>query len=179
MRILRLLASVGTLTCATASLSLMHHGHIVMFLTDVRARLRGSKELTGARIRQESSKLEVGFGEPDVHYVVAVHRKTRSLEVGLHFEGDQAENERRLQALANRAGTLRSRLGKNFELEQLNRTWTRVHDSTVLSSGDWSPKRELTPEVVEATARKLLRFIRVLRPMVERDSKGRDSHDAG
>jgi hypothetical protein len=56
------------------------------------------------------------------------------------------------------------------ELERWDRSWTRVHDSTVLSSGDWSPKRDLTPKVVDETAKKLLRFVRVLQPMVERDA---------
>lgn len=166
MRWARLGAECTALALAATAVSLLHHGHIVMFLTDVRARLRRAKELDGAQIRQEMSKLEMHFGEPDLHYVVAVHRKTRSLEVGLHFEGSREDNERRLQALADRSATLRSRLGNNIELEQWNRTWTRVHDSTVLTRGDWSPKRDLTPELVEDTARKLLRFIRVLQPMV-------------
>ena len=168
MRLMRLGAELTALTLACIAVSLLHHGHIVMFLTDVRARLRGAKELDGARVRQESSKLEVHFGDPDVHYIVAVHRKTRSLEVGLHFEGERDENERRLQVLADRSRTLRSRLGTNIEMEQWGRSWTRVHDSTVLSRGDWSPKRDLTPAVVEETARKLLRFIRVLQPMFEK-----------
>jgi hypothetical protein len=170
VRWVRLGAQVTCVLIAATAVSLLHHGHIVMFLTEVRARIRRAKELEGARVREESSKLEIDFGLPDAHYVVAVHPKTRSLEVGLHFEGAARENERRLQALAERAGTLRSRLGTNVELERWDRSWTRVHDSTVLSSGDWSPKRDLTPKVVDETAKKLLRFVRVLQPMVERDA---------
>jgi hypothetical protein len=173
MRLMRLTAEFAALAIACIAVSLLHHGHIVMFLTDVRARLRGAKELEGGRVLQEPSKLEVHFGNPDVHYIVAVHRKMRSLEVGLHFEGERDENERHLQVLADRARTLRSRLGPNIEMEHWGRSWTRVHDSTVLSRGDWSPKRDLTPALVERTARKLLRFVRVLQPMVEKRAVSR------
>jgi hypothetical protein len=168
MRLLRLCAEFAALTFTCIAVSLLHHGHIVMFLTDVRARLRGAKEIDGGRVRQEPSKLEVSFADPDTHYIVAIHRKTRSLEVGLHFEGSAVDNERRLQAIADRAGTVRARLGANVELERWGRTWTRVHDSTLLSGDDWSPKRDLTPSLAHATARRLLRFVRVLQPMVER-----------
>ena len=159
---------------ATSFVALMHHGHIAMFLTDVRAGLRGRKELAGARIRQEPSKLEIDFGDPATHYIVAVHRKQRALEVGLHFEGERDENERRLQMLADRGGVLKSRLGGGIEMEHLGRGWTRVHDTTVLSRGDWSPRRDLTPDVVRDTTRKLLRFIRVLQPMVKRSTRERN-----
>ena len=59
-------------------------------------------------------------------------------------------------------------------MENWGRSWTRVHDSTVLSRGDWSPKRDLTPALVEETARKLLRFIRVLQPVVGKGSASRN-----
>jgi hypothetical protein len=155
-------------------ITLLHHGHIVMFLTDVRAQLRGRKEMDGARIRQEPSKLEIDFGDPDTHYIVAVHRKQRSLEVGLHFEGERDENERRLQMLADRGDMLRSRLGASIEMEHWGRGWTRVHDTTVLSSEDWSPKRDLTQAMVLDTARRVLRFVRVLQPLVKRLARGCD-----
>jgi hypothetical protein len=61
---------------------------------------------------------------------------------------------------------LRSRLGSDIELEQWTRSWTRVHHTTVLGRGDWSPKRDLTPELVEETSRRLRHFIRVLQPIV-------------
>jgi hypothetical protein len=154
---------VGAVASAVA---LLHHGHIVMFLTDVRARLSGRKEMEGARVRQEPSKLEIDFGDAATHFIVAVHRKQRSLEVGLHFEGGREDNERRLRALAERADTLRRQLGHGVEMDQWHRSWTRVHETVVLSGDDWSPKRDLTPEVVDETANRVLRFIRVLRPIV-------------
>jgi len=162
---------------ACHAVAFLHHGHIVMFLSDVLERLRRDQqgELDGARVRQESSKLQVDFGEPSVHYVVAVHRKTRSLEVALHFEGDRDDNQRHLRELSERK-SLPSRLGKGLEMEQWTRDWTRVHRTTVLSRGDWSPKRDLTPDLVQQTARTLLRFIRLLRPLVEREPRAGKSH---
>lgn len=169
-----LAAKIVLMAIVACFVALLHHGHIVMFLTDVRAQLRGRKELQGARIRQESSKLEIDFGDPDTHYVVAVHRKQRSLEVGLHFEGERDENERQLQELAERCDALRSRLGGDIDIEHWGRGWTRVHDTTVLSSEDWSPKRDLTQAMVLDTARRVLRFVRVLQPLVKRLARGCD-----
>ncbi|MEX2247177.1 MAG: hypothetical protein WEC75_10870 [Dehalococcoidia bacterium] len=152
--------------------ALLHHGHIVMFLTEVREGLRrkGAARLRGSRIRQESSRLEVDFGDPAVHYVVAVHRKWRSLEIGLHFEGERADNERRLGLLAERSDAIRRRLGAGVEFETWTKQWTRVHESTVVcSSDDWSPKRDLTPALARSTVTRFLRFVRVLQPLVERE----------
>jgi hypothetical protein len=171
MKFASLAARIIAVVVACRAVAFLHHGHIAMFLTDVRERLsRDQKgELDGARLHQESSKLQIDFGHPEIHYVVAVHRKTRSLEVGLHFEGDPEDNRQRLRGLSERK-SLAARLGAGVEMEQWTRDRTRVHHSTVLARGDWSPKRDLTPELVRETTRRLLRFIRVLQPLVERQS---------
>jgi len=176
----RLTLRLVILGAAVAFSAFLHHGHIAMFLTDVRTRLarKGSTRLPGSKVVQESSRLQVHFGDPSVHYQVAVHRKSRSLEVGLHFEGERAENERWLRLLSDRSDEIRRKLGPSVEFEQWTRKWTRLHETRVLSGDDWSPKRDLTPRLAEETATRVMRFVRVLQPLIEREGARAPQHVA-
>ena len=173
MRVASLLLRLAALAAVLAVLALLHHGHIQMFLSDVRDRLtRGrSTRLAGATVEQASSHLQVHFGDPAVHYEVAVHRKSRSVEVGLHFEGAREENDRWLALLAGHADAIRAQLGSTVELEPWTRGWARLHDSRVVSDDDWRPKRDLTPALARDVAQRLVRFIRALEPLLERERR--------
>jgi hypothetical protein len=114
-------------------------------------------------LRRESSRLDVRLSART--YRVAIHRKSRSLEVGVHFE---RQND--VDALAPRSAEVRRRLGPAVELEQ-TREGTRLVESTVLSTGDWSPKRDLTPDLVASATRRLLRFVNVIEPMMEQAAR--------
>jgi hypothetical protein len=171
MRLALLVTKIAVLVPVCATVAFLHHGHIAMFVQDVRAELARAKPAALRKrhhVRVASSMLQVWFDDPATHYEVAVHRKNRTLEVGLHFEGDAAENRRMLEALAARADDIHARLGAHVEFEQWTRAWTRVHHSTPLAGEDWSPKRDLTPSLVRDSARLLGRFVRVLQPIVER-----------
>ena len=159
--------ALGMIAVATAFL---HHGHIIFFLTDVRARIsaKGGAALRGSRIEQESSRLSVSFGDPAVQYEVSVHRKTRSVDVALYVEGTASDNETIERALAEASDSIHAQLGRDVELERLPSHRARLVRMRRLSDGDWSPKRDLTPAVVRDTSDLLLRFIRVLQPIVRK-----------
>lgn len=148
--------------------ALLHHGHIIFFLTDVRARVtaKGGAALRGANIDQEASRLRVSFADPATEYEVSVHRKTRSVDVALEI--DSAGDAERV--LADASEEIRARLGSNVELEQLPSHRARLVRRQRLSDGDWSPKRDLTPAVVRDTSDLLLRFIRTLQPILHKAS---------
>ena len=67
-----------------------------MFLAAVRAELarRLGRRFSKAQFRVEPSLLQVHFGDPAVHYEAWIQRKTRSIEIGLHFEGARESNRR-------------------------------------------------------------------------------------
>jgi hypothetical protein len=166
---------VGALAVVGMLVSMLHHGHIASFLTDVRARVsaKGGAALRDARIEQESSRLRVYFGDPATHYELSVHRKTRSVEVALNINGSTGENEAIEGALSDAADAIRTKLGRDVELEPLSSRRARLVRAQRLSDGDWSPKRDLTPQVVRDTADLLLRFVRTLEPIVRKSHRTR------
>lgn len=145
----------------------LHHGHIEMFISDVRrmfARDRGR----GGRIEQASSRLTVASRDRAMRYEVAVRRKTRAVETSLYFEGAPQEVDRWLALLADHADAIRTQLGRGVEPERLTRTTARLHVTQIITADDddWSPKRDLTQELAEKIAERLARFIEVLEPIV-------------
>ena len=165
------LAALSALVGATA---LRHHGHIIMFLDGVQAALsrRLPKRLRGRSRRPRASVLQIFFEAPNIHYEVSVQRKARSLEIGLHFEGDREENGRWAQALAPRALEIQAQLGPNVELEKWTRNWTRLHESRPVGGDEWRPSRDLTEELTEEVAARLARFIEVLEPILAEERAG-------
>ena len=165
------LAALSVLVGATA---LRHHGHIIMFLDGVQAALsrRLPKRLRGHSLRPRASVLQIFFAAPNVHYEVSVQRKTRSLEIGLHFEGDREENGRWAQALAPRAVEIQAQLGPDVELEKWTRNWTRLHETRPVGGDEWRPKRDLTEELTQEVAERLARFIEVLEPILAEERAG-------
>jgi hypothetical protein len=155
---------------AVATVPFLHHGHIAMFITDVRQRVEksGDRRMRDARIEQESSKLRLSFGHSATRYEVSVHRKTRSVDVALNLEGSPADNERTQDALVAAADEIRATLGRDIELERLPTHRARLVRKLKLSDADWSPKRDLTPAVVADTSDLLVCFIRTLDPIVRR-----------
>jgi hypothetical protein len=117
--------------------------------------------------RVRSSLLQVYFGAPAVHYEVWVQRKTGTIEIGLHFEGEREENYRWAETLASRALEIQAQLGPGVELEEWTQKWTRLHESRPFAGGgDWRPSRDLTEELAEEVAERLARFIEVLEPII-------------
>jgi len=149
--------------------ALWHHMHLQRFLMQVHDTLaeRLPKSLRKYKWRARSSLLQVYFGEPAVHYEVWVQRKTGTIEVGLHFEGEREENYRWAETLAPRALEIQAQLGPSVELEEWTQRWTRLHESRPFAGREeWKPSRDLTEELAEEIGARLARFIEVLEPIV-------------
>ncbi len=158
------LAAVAT---AVAAVAFLHHGHIIDFLSLVDTALsrRLPKRLRGHRRLPRPSLLQVYFASPEVHYEVCVQRKTRSLEIGLHFEGAREENHRWAQVLAPRVLEIKAELGPGVELEEWTRKWTRLHETLTL-------RGDLTEELANEVAERVARFIEVLEPSLVQERTG-------
>ncbi|OGO53115.1 MAG: hypothetical protein A2148_11400 [Chloroflexi bacterium RBG_16_68_14] len=110
--------------------------------------------------------LQVYFESAAVHYEVWVQRKAARIEVGLHFETpEREENERWARALAPRALEIQAQLGPGVELEQWTSIWTRLHETLPLTG-------DLTDELAEEVAGRLARFIQVLEPICAQERAG-------
>ena len=170
MRTALKLAGLGLIA---GQLALLHHGHIAIFLeriSDSFAR-HLPKRLRNCNVRVMPSLIQVDFGDPSVHYEVWVQRKTRALEIGLHFEGERERNYRWAEALAARAPEIQSQLGPQAEIEEWTRKWTRLHETVPVAGDEWRPKESLTPALADETARRLARYISVLEPIVTKERK--------
>ncbi|MEX2159525.1 MAG: hypothetical protein WEB04_09010 [Dehalococcoidia bacterium] len=165
---LRLVTKLCTLAGALASIALLHHGHVQAFIADVYASLRRKlpASLRKHKAVLKPSLAQVYFDDPSVHYEVWVQRKTRSIEIGLHFEGEREANARWAELLSERAPEIARALGPSAELETWTRSWTRLHESRPIEGDEWRPKYLLTPELVEEAAARLARYIEVLEPIV-------------
>ena len=106
--------------------------------------------------------LQVYFERPAVHYEVWVQRKAGRIELGLHFEGEQEENERWASALGGRALEIQAQLGPRAELEEWTSSWTRLHETLALSG-------DLTAELGEGIAERLALYIEVLEPILQQE----------
>ena len=158
------LAAAATLFTGVA---LLHHGHIISFLSLVDTALsrRLPKRLRGTRRRPRASVLQVYFARPEVHYEVTVQRNTKSLEIGLHFEGEREENQSWASALGGRALEIQAQLGPAVELEDWTASWTRLHETRPLAD-------DLTDELATEIAQRLARFIQVLEPILAEERAG-------
>ncbi|MGB2694288.1 MAG: hypothetical protein WBD55_03770 [Dehalococcoidia bacterium] len=166
---MRAVLKLGGLAAFSGFAALLHHGHIQQFILLVNHLLTGllPKRLPKPERHVEPSLLQVSFGEPSTHYEVWVQRKARAIEIGLHFEGMREDNRRCAEALAERALELQAQLGPDAEIEEWTRSWTRLHESWPIEGPDWSPKRDLTPELAQRVAERLARYIEVLEPVVK------------
>jgi hypothetical protein len=168
---MRTVLSLVGLAVVSTFTAFLHHGHIAMFLTSVREQVSGKirARLSHANISQDASRLTIAVGESR-NYEVSVHRKTRSVDVALNVAGTDTENESAAEAIAAASEGIRVRLGR-AELEQLPARRIRLISTRTLSTNDWSPKRDLTREVVHDTSDLLLRFVEVLEPILGRRTR--------
>jgi hypothetical protein len=164
------IARAGLFAIVILTVPFLHHGHIEMFISDVRRKFERMARARGSRITQASSRLSVAAGVPSMRYEVAVRRKTRAVETSLYFEGSHEDVDQWLQLLAEHAGPIRAALGSGVEPERLKRTAARLRQVQVITDpdDDWSPKRDLTQALVDEVSGRLSRFVRVLDPIVGR-----------
>jgi len=105
-----------------------------------------------------ASLIKLHFGNPRIHYEIWLQRRHKLVEVGLHFEDQAPVNKRYFTQLSARADAVRDALGPAVEAEQWTDSWTRIHQSIIMTTLD----EDLLLEVAGATAR----MIGVLEPMV-------------
>lgn len=103
--------------------------------------------------------LQVHFGNPDIHFEVWPQRKTNRLELGLHFEGEQADSYAWAERLSAYAGIALTELGPAAEMEEWTASWTRLHET-------W-PIGVLDHELAETVAERLALYVETLCPLLE------------
>jgi hypothetical protein len=102
--------------------------------------------------------MKVHFGRPDFHYEVWHHTGAGRLEVGLHFEGSPADNERAFDFFRVRMVEVKARLPR-AELEPWDRGWTRLYETI--------PAAHLDEGVLDRAAELTATYIVTLQPLLE------------
>jgi hypothetical protein len=96
-----------------------------------------------------ASLIKLHFGNPRIHYEIWLQRRHKLIEVGLHFEDQAPVNKHYLSQLAGHAPAIRDALGPAVEAEQWTDSWTRVHQSVIMTALD----EDLLLEVSDTASR--------------------------
>ena len=80
------------------------------------------------------SLIKFHYGDSHIHYEVWIQRRTRQVEVGLHFESDPATNSVYLENMSQHFTDLYPLLGPGVEPEQWTQSWTRIHETMPLET---------------------------------------------
>jgi len=109
------------------------------------------------------SLIKLHYGDPSIHYEAWIQRRTKELELGLHFEGDPVTNHHYLQLLNQYLHDIQAVLGKEVEVEEWARSWTRAHQTL--------PLQPLTDDFLVEVSVKLSATMKALEPMVRKWSR--------
>jgi hypothetical protein len=101
--------------------------------------------------------MKVYFDEPSFHYEAWHHAGAARLEVGLHFEATEAENDAAFEFFRARMVEVKAGLPR-AELEPWDRGWSRLYETL--------PARRLDDEVLTRTAGCMARYIVALQPLL-------------
>lgn len=107
--------------------------------------------------RGHSRLLKIHYGRPELHFEAWHHTGGGRMEVGLHFEGPAALNDRVLAFFRSRIVEVKAGLPR-AELEPWDRGWSRLYETLgapVLDSGAQAE-----------TLRRLSAYITTLQPML-------------
>jgi hypothetical protein len=102
---------------------------------------------------------QLHYHTPKVHYEVWLTRKTKRIEIGLHFEGPRDFSYRWAELMSAHAPEIFGRLGPDVEIEEWTPSWTRIHQSL--------PYDPLSEPLADEIAHRLAEMISVLQPIVE------------
>jgi len=132
----------------------------VDFFAGLRARLRSGlpPALRKFSYARRGRLVKVHFGEPDFHYEAWHHTGAGRLEVGLHFEGLTADNERLFDYFRTRMVEVKAHL-PHAELEPWDRGWTRLYETI--------PAAQLDEAVMQRSADLMASYIVALQPLLE------------
>lgn len=98
------------------------------------------------------------YGRATIHYEVAVQKRQQTLEVGLHFESEPEINFQHLELLQSLSSDISSSLGKDVEMEEWVRGWTRAYELL--------PLEPLTDDFLVEVSFKVSGMIRTLEPLL-------------
>lgn len=104
--------------------------------------------------------IKLHYGNPKLHYEANHQARSRTVEIGLHFEADRFTNARLIGAFRVHQKKIQRAL-KNARLEEWDKGWTRI----------WEPiaYEDLDAELRREVAERLARYIKVLEPMLREE----------
>ena len=102
--------------------------------------------------------MKVHYGHPELHYEAWHHTGAGRLEIGLHFEGSAALNERLFEWFRGRMLEVKASL-PHAELEPWDRGWVRLYETI--------PASQLDEGVLERSAGLMDAYITALQPLLE------------
>lgn len=127
----------------------------------VATRSRLSKRLQAFEVQRRSWLVQLHYGTPLLHYEVwDLGDRRRRLEIGLHFESrDRDENERLLRGFQSSLFEIKAELGESVEAEAWDKGWSKVYELI--------PRESFTSAYVDRVAARLAQFITVMQPIFE------------
>jgi hypothetical protein len=108
--------------------------------------------------RGHSRLLKIHYGHSELHFEAWHHTGDGRLEVGLHFEGTAAMNERAFGYFRGRMVEVKALLPR-AELEPWDRGWSRLYETL--------PAPLLDERAQDATLERMGAYITTLQPMVD------------
>jgi hypothetical protein len=108
--------------------------------------------------RGHSRLLKIHYGHPELHFEAWHHTGGGRLEIGLHFEGAAALNERAFDYFRGRMVEVKARLPR-AELEPWDRGWSRLYETL--------PAALLDEPAQDATLERMGAYITTLQPMID------------
>ena len=107
--------------------------------------------------RGHSRLLKIHYTRPEIHFEAWHHTGDARLEVGLHFEGPAAFNERAFAYFRGRMVEVKAQLPR-AELEPWDRGWARLYETI--------PAPHLDEPLQAAVVERVAAYITALQPMV-------------
>jgi hypothetical protein len=135
------------------------------FFSGLRKRVKAGlpvvmRSLNTGRGRGRLMKLH--YARPDFHYEAWHHTGDGRLEIGLHFEGPQAENQAAFEFFRARMIEIKADL-PHAELEPWDRGWSRLYETL--------PAPQLDDSVLEAAVELMSAYIVTLQPLLDSFAK--------
>ena len=137
------------------------------FFTGLRKKLKAKLPAPLQRfstIRGRGRLMKVHFGEPAFHYEAWHHAGAGRLEIGLHFEGPAAENQRAFDFFRSRMVEVKATLPR-AELEPWDRGWSRLYETT--------PAPRLDEDVLDRAVSCMGDYVVALQPLLEQFLRSR------
>jgi hypothetical protein len=107
--------------------------------------------------RGHSRLVKLHYGHPELHFEAWHHTGDGRLELGLHFEGPAAENQRAFDFFRARMVEVKAQLPR-AELEPWDRGWSRLYETL--------PAPQLDGQLLDSAVERLGAYITTLQPLV-------------